>query len=84
MDAGMWIALGVVLVCSAILWWFYTSNEPEVPDGVRIEKIDGRWTYFFIDDTRAMNADINGYFTRAAAIRAARTEMQRLAKRTQA
>jgi hypothetical protein len=81
MSGGMWVVVGLLLAAFGGFIAIWTRTEPEVPDGVRIEKIDGRWTYF-IEDSRAMYANITGYLTRASAIRAARTELDRLEKRT--
>lgn len=80
MSAGTWMALAWLAVASGFLRWLYRQAPPDVPKNVDILRLGRRWTYV-IKDSHSMRANVNGYWTRAAAIRAARAELERLEKR---
>jgi hypothetical protein len=74
--SGPVLAILWLLIASAFLWWIWTNAEPDVPAGVTITH-DGplSWNYH-LDEPGGMLS--TGYWTRAAAIRAANAELDRL------
>lgn len=75
--SGFWLALGWLLIASCFLWWIWTNAEPEIPAGVTITH-DTHWGWSYRLDDGETDLYSSGYWTRAAAIRAANTELQRL------
>ena len=79
---GFWFAIGWLFMAFAFLRWLWISAEAEIPAGVTIIHTGFLSWDYWLDDTRGMVS--TGYWTRAAAIRAANAELQRLHERDNA
>ena len=79
MSAATWIALALLLAAIGGFINVWARTEPEVPENVDILRLGRRWTYV-IKSSHSVRASLTGYFTRGAAIRAARAELDRLEK----
>lgn len=77
---GTVIALGWLLIAFCFLRWLYLQDPTAEPDEVEIvRKGLFRWSYLIKDRPHSLRS--GRYFTRGAALRAARQELKRLEKR---